>query len=470
MKGISTQNLKAFTKRFGYQRKGSKGIVPISVEQAEKALDNFITLSGAKNLKPSFVNTRKKVLQICFEENSATNRWVKIKDYLLKRLVSQAAAFYTKKYDLKDVVKPSNIMSCLMDTNSYISQCIKTLVLFNITDEDAKLPRETIIDFGSSIEYSFPDHQIKHQVIILKAITESGVNTERIIQASDENLSNFFGEMSKSKYASVYSYLSDEKSNVHIIKMEEFFIYIREKYPDFIKPFKLTSDMKPSILFRAFNEKLQKKILNDYIKKSIEKWKWELENMCVVELSKIVDEYFSDLEARIVSIKPVYPVIWEPVDRIFDVDVLRYELIDKFLQKFPLHTRIELLTPYFQEISIFNLKTFRDLLNKWTINKEFNNISSILAIINSNYIDCKDETKQRRRIIEYVKISNLIQQKMKRMIAYKIASPNEITNTVEQRYLRQKHKLKEEGYKVDNPDHISVLMKDWNITELELNF
>ena len=79
------------------------------------------------------------------------------------------------------------------------------------------------------------------------------------------------------------------------------------------------------------------------------------------------------------------------------------------------------------------------MVNKWNIDKEFGKLNSLLSKIGSIYIESKKDTKERGKIIEYVKISTYIHQGLKRMVAYKLASPEEIDNTVEQRYLRQKN-------------------------------
>ncbi len=471
MKGISTQNIKAFAKRFGYQRKGGKGIVSISAEQAMQAINNFVKLNGDTNLKPSFIETRIRLLKICLEEKTAYNRWVSCREYLLKRLESQVLGKYITEGDLPDEeVKPPHLMSNSMDPSSFLSQCIKSVVLFNITDDDVNLSDDILIDFGSGIQFSFPEHQIKHQVIILKALTKTGVTLERGVPASKDNLSNLFGDLINSKCISKYSYLSDQDSRVHVIQGDKFFDSIQKSHPEISKASKLHSAMKPSTLFSAFNREVQQKIIKQYTGSEISQWKWELENKAVIDFSKVVKEYYSDVNDKIISIRPYYPIKWKPDNYLFDEDSLRSELVDLFLKTFPLLEREEMLSEYIVDISIFNLKTFRDLLQKWQNDKEFGKISSVLSKINSNYYESTKDTKERGKIIEYVKITTLIQQRMKCMIAYELASPSEKVNTVEKRYLRQKNQLQKSGYEVDSPDHISVLMKDWDISEFEINF
>jgi len=365
MKQISNQNIKAFTKRFGYQRKGKSEIVPLTVEQARDAINSFISLNGALGLKPSFVETRMSLFKICLEEKTATKRWTKVKDYLLDRLESQVLGIFITQGEMEDKeVDPPDILKNLMDPNSYLCQCIKTVVLFNITDKNEILPDEVLIDFGSGIEYSFPEHTIKHQVIILKAITINGVIIERGIPANDDNLSNIFGDVLNSKFATKYSLLSDQDSNIHVIQGDKFFNYISKGYPDFIRTYKLNSSMKPSSLFHAFKQEVQQKILKEYTGSEISQWKWVVENKTAIDISKVVKEYFSDVNDTIISIRPNYPIKWEPNNYLFDEDSLRSGLADKFLQGFPLHERVGMLSEHIQDISVFNLKTFRDIIQK----------------------------------------------------------------------------------------------------------
>ncbi|MCH7951015.1 MAG: hypothetical protein IH875_11185 [Candidatus Dadabacteria bacterium] len=129
-----------------------------------------------------------------------------------------------------------------------------------------------------------------------------------------------------------------------------------------------------------------------------------------------------------------------------------------------------MLSEHIQDISVFNLKTFRDIIQKWEQDKEIGKIILILQKLLSHYGNYKKDSKERNKMIQYLKITRLINNGTRRMVAYKIVSPGEKENTVEQRYLRQKYQLQKSGYEVDSPDHISVLMKDWDISEFELGF
>jgi len=88
----------------------------------------------------------------------------------------------------------------------------------------------------------------------------------------------------------------------------------------------------------------------------------------------------------------------------------------------------------------------------------------------SHYGNYKKDSKERDKIIQYVKITRLINNGTRRMVAYKIVSPDEKENTVEKRYLRKRNQLRKSGYEIDSPDHISLLMKEWDISEFEINF
>jgi hypothetical protein len=76
---LSEQELRRLTKRFVIQHgeEGEKGRVHPSVEQISKAVDRFVmgTKTKAKCLKPTFIRTRVKLLELCLETETSRERW-----------------------------------------------------------------------------------------------------------------------------------------------------------------------------------------------------------------------------------------------------------------------------------------------------------------------------------------------------------------------------------------------------------
>ena len=108
------------------------------------------------------------------------------------------------------------------------------------------------------------------------------------------------------------------------------------------------------------------------------------------------------------------------------------------------------------------------MVDKWQKDKDITKIILMLRTFLSHYSKYERSSKERRKIIQYVKISTYIQQGKKCKDAYMLTSPSEKVKTVEKRYQRQKKKLREEGYNVDDPQHLVKIKREWNISEADL--
>ena len=476
---ISNQNIKAFAKRFRYQRKGRTGLVPISVEQAKQAINNFITLNGVNNLKPSFVETRIKLLKICLEEKTATKRWGKVRGYLLERLESQVLSVYITQSDLQDdEVKPFHIMSYLMDPNSFMCQSIKAVVLFNLNDNRVKLPNDLLLDFGSAFEYSFPFYRLYRNKILLTAKTDGGEFIEKELPYNENNAVLTINRAGPdNKISWTYSLLQREKSkSYYIIFHDDFYRLFRKLHKNIVARYNLDNSKNPSYWFSKLfdpmnnhsSKERQKKILKELTGQYIMAWNWKKEGKTIYDISKTAKIYFPEVKEKIVSIKPIYPIPWEPGNFLFNENTLRYELIEQYLKRFKFDEMGQHLIEKIEDISIFNLESFRNMVDKWQKDKDITKIILMLRTFLSHYSKYERSSKERRKIIQYVKISTYIQQGKKCKDAYMLTSPSEKVKTVEKRYQRQKKKLREEGYNVDDPQHLVKIKREWNISEADL--
>lgn len=465
MEYLSKRKLKAFASRFSFEEKGHKEKikrVPITLENARQAVARFISPLQS-DLKTSFVETRIRLLKICLEEKAPLERWVKARDFLLEDSLQDHE------------LEPSGNLSYLMNQDSLLNQCIKVVVLFNLTDDNVSVPEDMIIEFSFRIEHSFPNHRLIRHVISLKAITIEGEVTERLIPANQENLSSLlFGVNSDNRFSVTYSILIDQNSQPHIIKHDDFFDKFTKSYKDIVKKYHLDSSMKLSDWFHKLQNPIdiysgkerQVRFLKELTGKNITKVRWEAERITKIVISKVVKEYFPDVQKEIISIKPRFPRLWKPDNYLFDEDLLRYELIDLYLKRFEPYKREKLLKEHIEDISIFNLKTFRELIAKWESDKETESIIRMLKRLESHYNKQTKNPKEREKMIEYLKICSLIQQGFSRMGAYRSAArPNEKVNTVEQRYIRLRKKL---GNIVNDPQHLEKIKKDWEINPWDL--
>lgn len=482
MKQISNKNIKAFSERFGYRRKGRNSLVPISNEQARQAIDNFITLNGDGDIKPSFVETRLRLLKICLEEETASKRWTKVRDFLLENLESQVLSVYITQSDLQnDEVKSSHIMSYLMDPNSFLCQCIKAVVLFNITDDKAKLPNELLIDFGSGIEHSFPLHKLNRHNILLIAKTKDGRIIEKELPYNGNNaVLTINSADSENKISWTYSVLKVKNTKKSYKILHDAFYKLFEKlHKDIVIRYNLDSSKNPSYWFSKLSDPMdnysskerQRKILKELTGQYMMAWNWKKEGKTIYDISKTAKIYFPEVKEKIVSIRPIYPIPWKPYIHLLDENFLRNEIIVEYLKRFEPEDRERLFIENLQSCSVFNLESFRLIVDGWERKRDIPNIILMLQTLLSIYRPYNKGSKERSKMIQYVKISKIIfnsKGKKDKMGVYRMVSPNEKVNTVEQRYLRIKNKLKEKGYDVDDPNHLSEIVSKWNISEVDL--
>jgi len=442
----------------------------------------ILSLNGESDLKPSFVETRVKLIVICLKEKTAITRWKKVKEFLVERLESQVLSAYITQGELQDdEVEPSHIMSYLMDPNSFLSQCIKTIVLFNITDDKAKVPKELLIDFGLGIEYSFPFYTLYKNNILLIAKTKDGRIIKKEVPFNEDNaVLTIYSSDLENKISWTYTQLLSEKSKkYYTIFHDDFYRLFRKLHKDIVERYNLDSSKNPSYWLSKFEDSIsskekQRQILRELTGVYIEKWVWvKREGRKIYDISKTAKVFFPEVKEKIVSIRPIYPIPWKPDNSLFNENTLRYELIEQYLKRFQPEERDKLLLENIEDFSIFNLVTFRNLVEKWERDKDITKINLMLQRLLFHYSAYKKSSRERNKMIQYVKINRRLlnnQVSKKKMESYRLASPNEKVNTVQQRYLRQKKKLKEEGYDVDSLSHISQIMRKWNISDSDLMF
>lgn len=478
LKYLSKQKVRAFAKRFltsETDKKRRARNVPIPLETAIECIERFtLAHQPIEELKPSFVDTRIKLLEICLQEKTPLERWIKVRDFLVVRLESQVLNAYLNQNTLPDEeVEPEHILRYLMNRGSFLSWCIKVVVLFSITDNDAILPDDVLIDVGSGIEYNFPSFSLTRSGFLLNAKTKNGFIINRRIQNSSENFALLWGTPTALNFTLTYSILVDQDSKTHIIEHDDFFDRFTKSYGEIVKQHKLDPSMKPSYWLSKLEDPInvysgkerQQKFLKELTGKRITKRDWQAEHLTVIDISKVVKEFFPDVKEEIVSISGSLPIRWIPDNYLFDEDSLRYELIDLYLQKFEPYEREKLLVQFIEDFSIFNLNSFRELMAKWETNKEIGNIVWALERFKSHYNKHRKDPKERDKWLEYVRISAYIQRGYKPMLAYRIVSPNEKVNTIEQRYLRQRKEARKLNYNVEDPNHLKEIKKKWNLLE-----
>lgn len=478
---LSKQKLKRLAKRFVIQqgKRGERGRVHPSVEQISKAVNRFVIEPKTKEkcLKPTFTSTRVKLLELCLEAQTPRERWTICRDFLIERLESQVfKSLENSKLTQDNKVEPSDVVRDLFNPHSLLNQCVKVMVLFNVTDDNTNFPDDLIIEFSRGIEHSFPRHRLTRYVILLKAKTVEGEVVERFIPANKETISRFiFGMDPENKFSLSFLILIDQNSKPHVIKHDDFFEKFTKSHKSVIEKYKLNSSMNPSYWFSKLKDPVniysgkekQDKFLKELTGQMITKVKWEKEGIKKIVISKVAKEYFPDIQKEIVSISHGgFPYLWKPDNCLLDEDSLGYELADLYLERFKSYERARLLLDQVTGLSIINLKTFRDLIAMWEREKATGNIIEILKRLESYYHKDRKNIKEYTKWFEYVKIKELVQQRCKIMVACEIVNPGDKPKTVHKRYERQKAEAKAQGFNIDDPAHIQEIKRKWDIPDI----
>lgn len=469
MNYLSKDQLKQFKRRFLVNRRDKRGRLrqlPIPTEEAIQVIKGFVSLGGSEDqLKKSFIETRIKLLEICLSENTPQKRWKKARNFLVKKLETQIPRPYLSGQTLRDhQIKPTSVLKSLLNKDSILSRCIKLIVLLNVTNDDIKIPNDLQISYRLDM---FPFYDLTRQGTMLRAHTKRGETIERY----DPNLY----EDTFNKFHVNCSVLIDQNSELHPINNDLFFQKLNELYPEYVEKYKLKKSMKPSYLLSKLGpdtdiyskRERQYKLLKEITGEDITKYNWEIENTDDIDLHKISDAYFREFENEIISISWEFYPHWKPNDPLLDEASLRYELADLYLGTLDDKVREEALLNNIRDLSIFNLKAFRDMITKWENNKDYANIILTLQKLENHYYKHRGDPKERDKWLEYVRIETLLQKGLKPMDAYRRLSTGEKVRTIQKRYQRLKEKAVELGFNIKDPKHVDKIKTNWNIFDNE---
>jgi hypothetical protein len=92
----------------------------------------------------------------------------------------------------------------LLNPGSLLNECVKVVVLFNITDDNINIPDDLVIEFGGGIENSFPSHRLVRYVMLVKAKTVQREVVERFVPANKQNIFFFIWNGSREQIPIVY--------------------------------------------------------------------------------------------------------------------------------------------------------------------------------------------------------------------------------------------------------------------------
>lgn len=371
---LSKVEIKDFAERFktlkNNEETNQKQKVSLTFQQANKAIENFISFGrkDLKKLKPSFVYNRVNIIKLCLQNQTPLNRWDKIKKLLIDHIDSQIINLVNKDGKLTQYeLKPSEIISNLISPNSPISLCIKLLVLFNITDDKIKLSDGIVVDWGfSDIENAFPRYNLIRRGVLLKAKTRTAEIIKKLLPLNEDTYALSLGKDLSNKFSTTYSILI-YADTCKYINNNKFFDFIYKQKSSILRSYNISPNENPPNILNVFNNEVQKKLLQQFLGKSIIKFKWG-ESFSFLDVLKIAKEYFPDQCEEVDTIMSIeHNANWKPDNYLLNENSLRYELIDIYLNTLAPDEREKYLIKLSKEIndfSIFNLTTFRELVQK----------------------------------------------------------------------------------------------------------
>lgn len=452
---ISNKVIKELSKRFEYNERSGK---------LKNDIHNFIyAFFREDNLKESFIRTRIEILDICIKYKDPYELWDKVKEYLINKLESQIPIGSGRNHtvsgmDLKFVedkhVTPFMIVDNLLNPDSYLSSCIKLVSLFNLTNPKLQLPKDVFYTI-----FQFPSYELRRIGVTLRAFTKSNRIVEKHITCDSRETVRKEYEKIEKEISTDYSVIETSlvvmrKSVILNIEHEKFNLVFKELFPDIYDKYRIKSSTPRYLITKLIDKSKpnisrnnEKKLLKKVTGHRFEKYQWLHEGIKVVDHRKI-EKYFPEYP-EIVKLKEIEAnPIYIPHNNLINSDLLRYEILDLYLDKLP-----QVL--------------FQRILSKCKNNLEFINLSSFRIPIQKQIDYIKILNKDYKKWLEYVAVAKLIQQGTKPKKVYKIIKPNENWDTTRKRYGRQRKKVIELGCDLKDKSHINKIMKIYNISELE---
>ncbi|MGE5445015.1 MAG: hypothetical protein ACM3SR_10520 [Ignavibacteriales bacterium] len=107
---------------------------------------------------------------------------------------------------------------------------------------------------------------------------------------------------------SILEYRWGEHTEIFHIRQDSFFNNFKERYPEIVKSYKLTSSTKPSTILSVLKDSHQIKFLSEITGKGVTNWKWIRESELLMD-----SEQLKEILTKIITKKLLNPITQEKI-------------------------------------------------------------------------------------------------------------------------------------------------------------
>lgn len=391
---LTKENLKAISQHLRITEEQVKSLV----------LDSLYEL-GMYNL--SFEEEFKEhhiiwfsLIRTCIEEQDPKKRWEKAKslicdavlDFSDRNLMNEVYSIVRDSRIATEIIpsKSGRIAYIGVGERTFVECCIRTVILFNTQDFD--VPPDVFIDnWKQSFRPNLCYWHFHREVVRFEIELRDGTLKEKFVYGLDKE-DWFFLRRDEKYQPSCFLFQTKDGT----MKEGDIGAFIRGNFP-WVAGIILQDNIRDVIplLFQYLTlDSIKSWLENITGRKYGSKRQMEeaLQSGWVAALlHNIAKAFFPEYESDVVGYRSTYAPQWEPENRLLNLQKLRVELGDFYFSKLPKEERVEAFEKFAPALgfNILNYESFRDLIEEWKWNQEFDRIQSFVQTLKKLYAPSK---------------------------------------------------------------------------------
>ncbi len=371
--------------------------VSLAILQGEEG-KKFVS-KGNEDCGQSFEKTRRKLLKICEEERDPIKKWNKSRKLLLEDLDSQIpkeagfVEYFIQPISMNTGTEIDNIvfepwkrLFHILTNHTFIQECINTVAIYNAYEyPDSYIPSGIKV---FKYQEPFPEsYYLGQDETLIRVFLKTGDFKDYFLQG--EEIDKF--------YAFLYhlvSFIKGDNSNIKSGRRVEFFNAFKRAFPEIIRSHKFDESNKPEELISQLKPEIASVFIKSFsgLSKDIDDFGFfefsqeeELDHHLFQEV-KLAPDGINDEDIYFILQNP-YPK-WQPDNNYLNSTHMSYELAEEYIQTLSMPHKIKCLLYSSRYIGykIFNLPSFRTILDTWGTNLRMSELRIVSNNLYSLYV------------------------------------------------------------------------------------
>jgi len=225
---------------------------------------------------------------------------------------------------------------------------------------------------------------------------------------------------------SLLEYTGEHGKEHSVVRQDSFYNRFKEKFTGNVRTKKLSLNHQPSQILNSLQTEFQRKFLKMLIGKELTNWKWKRELVPRMEREAIIEKIFEPNNIKAEEIEDFSierNPLWEPDKPYLNTNAMSFELADHVIKKLTLSERSILLLQALTMINygIFEIPSFREIVNSWRENHDERELRSLSRIINEMFSRSEMKLRETEKTYWgiYMDVEKLIRGGLTKKQAYK---------------------------------------------------